>query len=398
MDHPLCPANRDMIDAVTRWLSTLALVASILLLGCSSADSGDGGVPGGTAGSGAGPGGAGPGGSGPGGAAPGGAGQGGTGEQCPAGVICVPSLPYTDANTTVGGDAALGGYSCAPDVNEAGPERVYRVDVPREGLLVASLAELGAGVDVDVHILQERDAGTCLARGNWNAAAFVPPGRLWIVVDSWVDGSGISQEGSYQLTLVLNEADGHVTQGLSPTVLGAGLSAFGRGWAKGDTEQLEYGIIDYTMPSIEHRFFVLDLRQGELLYAEFAAHGSGSQDPNDMTLTGSVSNVDGTHASSVGMVRTAETYSGSNGYSLRLDGLEPGFDDNDRPRAIVVHGADYATQSFIDDNGYLGRSWGCPATDPAAVAQVIDTLADGRLVLKYFDDPDWLASSAYVAP
>jgi len=63
-----------------------------------------------------------------------------------------------------------------------------------------------------------------------------------------------------------------------------------------------------------------------------------------------------------------------------------------------VHGADYATQQFVDDNGYLGRSWGCPATDPAVVDQVIDTLADGRLLLKYFDDPDWLSSSAYVAP
>ena len=398
MDHPHRPTNRDMIGDVIRSLSPLALVASMVLVACSGADSGDGGVPGGSAGGGAGPGGAGPGASGPGGAAPGGAGQGGTGAECPDGVICVPSLPYTNENTTVGGAAVLGGYGCAPDVNEGGPERVYRVDVPASGLLVASLAGLGTGVDVDVYILRERDAGTCLARGNWNAAALVDPGRFWIVVDSWVDGSGISQEGNYQLTLALNQADDHVSQGLSATVLGAGLSAFARGWTKGDTEQLEYGIIDYTMPSIDHRFFVLDLRQGDLLSAEFAAHGSGSQDPNDMTLTGSVSNLDGSHASSVGMVLTAETYTGSNGYSLRLDGLEPGFDDNDRARAIVVHGADYATQSFVDANGYLGRSWGCPATDPAVVGDVIDTLADGRLVLKYFDDPDWLSSSTYVGP
>jgi hypothetical protein len=117
-----------------------------------------------------------------------------------------------------------------------------------------------------------------------------------------------------------------------------------------------------------------------------------------MTLTGSMSNLDGSHASSVGLVRTAETYSGSNGYSLRLDGLEPGFNNNDRSRAIVVHGADYATQSFVDDNGYLGRSWGCPAIDPAVTADLIDTLANGRLLLKYFDDSDWLSSSAYVSP
>jgi hypothetical protein len=275
---------------------------------------------------------------------------------------------------------------------------VYRVDVAGEGLLVASLAGLDAGVDVDVHILQQRDAATCVDRGNWDAAALVVPGRVWIVVDSWVDGAGLSREGSYELTLVLNGADDHVSEGLSPVVLGAGLSAFARGWADGDTVELEYGIIDYTMPSVDPRFFVLDLRQADLLYAELAAHGEGSQDPDDLTMTGSMSNVDGSHASSVGMVRTAETYSGSNGYSLRLDGLEPGFNDADRPRAIVVHGADYATQDFVDANGYLGRSWGCPATDPAVVDQVIDTMADGRLLLKYFDDPDWLGSSAYVGP
>jgi hypothetical protein len=313
-------------------------------------------------------------------------------------VICVDSLPYTDPRSTADGAAVLDGYSCSPETNEGGPERVYRLDLPDDGLLVASLDGLGAGVDVDVHILAERDPATCIDRGHWDAAALLTAGRYWIVVDSWVDDSGVSQEGSYQLSLALTAADDYLSEGLHPTVLDAALRAFDRAWVDGDTIELEYGILDYGMPSIEPRMFVLDLRRSQMLYAEMATHGIGSQDPSDATLVASMSNVSGSHASSVGLVRTAETYSGSNGYSLRLDGLEPGFNDNDRSRAIVVHGADYATQSFVDLNGYLGRSWGCPAVDPAVNQQLVDTIKDGRLLLKYFDDSSWLSSSYYVGP
>ena len=97
-----------------------------------------------------------------------------------------------------------------------------------------------------------------------------------------------------------------------------------------------------------------------------------------------------------GLVRAAEIYYGSKGRSMRLDGLEPAYNDNDRMRAIVIHGADYATQSFVDTYGYLGRSWGCPAVDPAVNDDILDTLTDGALVMKYWDDPTWLAQSTYL--
>lgn len=383
---------------MTRLLNKIAWLTSIAVLGCSAADddgvvadptpAGGGGAGGTTTDGGSDPGGSG-----------GSGGVGGSGgDDCPADVICVDSFPFVDTNTTIGGNTVLDGYGCAPTTNEAGPERVYRVDLADSGLLVASLDDLGDGVDVDVHILEQLDPGACLDRGHWDAAALVPAGRFWVVVDSWVDTESLSHEGSYELTLALTTGNSHLSEGLAPTVLDAGLRAFALGWEFGDTIELEYGIIDYTMPSIEPRFFVLDLRQGDLIYAELVSHGEGSQDPNDITLTGNMSNLEGSHASSVGLVLTAETYNGSNGYSLRLDGLEVGFNHNDRDRAIVVHGADYATQSFVDDYGYLGRSWGCPAVDPVVTGQLIDTLAGGRLLLKYFDDQGWLSSSVYVGP
>ncbi len=371
----------------------IVLLASVVVLGCGAADAqgvprddsqADGGTGGAATSTATDPGGAG--------------GAGGAGDDCPADVICVESLPFVDANTTTGAGATLDGYGCAPDVNEAGPEKVYRVDLAKPGLLVASLDKLGADVDVDVHILEKLDAGACVDRGHWDAVAALDAGQYWVVVDSWVNDSGISQEGDYELTIALNTADAFLDMGLDSTVLDAGLGAFAHAWASGDTDTLEYGIIDYTMPSTQPRFFVLDLRESQMLYAELTSHGEGSQAPGDLKMTGSMSNLEGSHASSVGLVITAETYSGKNGLSLRLDGLEVGFNDNDRSRAIVVHGADYATQKFVDANGYLGRSWGCPAIDPAVHKQLINTMADGRLLLKYFDDPDWLTSSVYVSP
>ena len=102
--------------------------------------------------------------------------------------------------------------------------------------------------------------------------------------------------------------------------------------------------------------------------------------------------------SNLGLLKTAETYQGKHGYSLRLDGLEAGYNDNARARAIVVHGASYATQSFVDAHGRLGRSWGCPAVDSAISRRLIDTIKGGSLLFGYFPDTDWEDGSRYLNP
>ena len=77
---------------------------------------------------------------------------------------------------------------------------------------------------------------------------------------------------------------------------------------------------------------------------------------------------------------TDTTYYGSNGYSLRLDGLSSGLNDKARERYIVVHGAKYANPSFIEKNGYLGRSWGCPALPESLTRDIIDTIKGGSVI------------------
>lgn len=90
--------------------------------------------------------------------------------------------------------------------------------------------------------------------------------------------------------------------------------------------------------------------------------------------------------SSPGFYRTAETYYGKHGYSLKLDGLEEGVNDHARERLIVIHGADYVSTDFINKHGRIGRSWGCPALPLHLTKEVIDLIKEGSCLFIYTDD------------
>ena len=149
-------------------------------------------------------------------------------------------------------------------------------------------------------------------------------------------------------------------------------------------------VIDYSRSSLEPRLWVFDLASDKLLYQELVAHGQGSGGdvPNRF------SNDDGSHASSLGLFVTRDTYTGHNGYSLRMDGLEHGINDAAMQRAIVMHGAAYVDADAGKRMGRLGRSWGCPALRSAIAKPIIDVLKDGQFVFSYYPDQDWLARSA----
>lgn len=149
------------------------------------------------------------------------------------------------------------------------------------------------------------------------------------------------------------------------------------------------GVIDYSRPSTERRLWVFDLARQRLLFQEWVAHGRNT----GANLAAHFSNDDGSYMSSLGAFTTQETYTGHNGYSLRLQGLEPGFNDRARDRAIVMHGAPYVSEAIIRSQGRLGRSLGCPAVRPAIARQLIDTLRGGSFVFAYYPDKDWLRRS-----
>ena len=151
-------------------------------------------------------------------------------------------------------------------------------------------------------------------------------------------------------------------------------------------------VIDYSKPSTEKRMWVFDLRSHELLYHELVAHGQGS----GTKLATEFSNEPETHRSSLGLFTTEDTYLGKNGYSLRLKGLDVGFNDHAMERAIVMHGAPYVSEEFARARGRLGRSWGCPAVRESIARKLIDEVKGGGLVFAYYPDNTWLRTSKYL--
>ena len=148
-------------------------------------------------------------------------------------------------------------------------------------------------------------------------------------------------------------------------------------------------VINYSLPSTQQRLWVFDLDQSRLLYTEYVAHGRDSGE----NLAHAFSNRDGSAQSSLGLFTTAETYLGHNGYSLRMDGLEPGINDKARDRSIVMHGASYVDPLQALRQGRIGRSLGCPALRPGVARAVIDSLKQGQMLFAYYPDQRWLANS-----
>lgn len=151
-------------------------------------------------------------------------------------------------------------------------------------------------------------------------------------------------------------------------------------------------IIDFGKPSTAKRFFTIDLSEQKVKYHTYVAHGRNTGD----NLAKKFSNTPHSNQSSLGFYVTGETYVGSKGYSLRLDGMEKSFNDNIRNRAVVIHAATYATESWIKKYGRLGRSQGCPALPPQVSQEIIDTIKNRTAIFTYFPDKQYLNTSQYL--
>ncbi|MEP7098701.1 MAG: murein L,D-transpeptidase catalytic domain family protein [Dokdonella sp.] len=148
-------------------------------------------------------------------------------------------------------------------------------------------------------------------------------------------------------------------------------------------------IIDFTRPSTVARLWLFDLDHPSLVLSEPVAHGRESGG----NFARSFSNVEGSAKSSLGLFKTSEAYTGNDGYALRMDGLEPGVNDNARLRNIVIHGAWYVDPQQALKQGRLGRSLGCPSVRMDVIHPVVDNLKQGQMLFAYYPDPDWLARS-----
>lgn len=151
-------------------------------------------------------------------------------------------------------------------------------------------------------------------------------------------------------------------------------------------------IIDYSKPSTEKRFFVIDMDKKELLVYSHVSHGKNSGG----NIATSFSNKISSNKSSLGFFLTGNTYIGGNGYSLVLNGLEKGINDKAKDRYIVIHGADYANPKVAKSQGRLGRSLGCPALPRDISKKAIDMIKNGSVLFVYGNDTNYLERSNYV--
>ncbi len=213
------------------------------------------------------------------------------------------------------------------------------------------------------------------------------------VIGSLAAAPAAVRSATVSSNLVPSAWEGTAVGSINPRVFRMALASAGCAARRGDvTSPSTLTVIDYSRPSTAERLWVYDLESRRLLYEELVAHGQGSGG----NFARSFSNEPDTHQSSIGLFVTDAPYVGKNGYSLRLDGLEPGFNDQARARAIVMHGAPYVDAAVARSQGRLGRSWGCPAVREAVARDLIDRVKGGSLVFAYYPDADWLQSSQYL--
>jgi hypothetical protein len=137
--------------------------------------------------------------------------------------------------------------------------------------------------------------------------------------------------------------------------------------------------------------YVIDLKNKKLLFNTYVAHGrnTGSEYAKNF------SNEEGSYKSSLGFYITENPVIGSHtGFSLILDGVEKGINDHAGKRAIIIHGAEYVTESFIKKYGQLGRSMGCPALPPDLNKPIIESIKGGTCLFIYNSDDKYIQSSS----
>ncbi|HEX4956716.1 MAG TPA: murein L,D-transpeptidase catalytic domain family protein [Lacibacter sp.] len=150
-----------------------------------------------------------------------------------------------------------------------------------------------------------------------------------------------------------------------------------------------FTIADFSKSSSEKRLYVIDMQEQKILFHTLVAHGRNS----GLNYATQFSNKPQSNKSSLGFYITMDTYFGGNGYSLKLQGLEKGINDKALQRAIVMHGSDYVNNSFGASNGFIGRSFGCPAVPRKQAASIINTIKNGSVLFIYHPNRQYISTS-----
>lgn len=181
---------------------------------------------------------------------------------------------------------------------------------------------------------------------------------------------------------------------LKPQALDYALLARANGVKEGVIKRQDVlSIIDFSIPSTQKRMWTFDLEKRRLVFHELVAHGMNSGDNRTVKF----GLPEDSHMSMYGLYVTDVPYIGRNGYSMRLKGLDQGYNHTAYDRAVVFHGAWYVNEDLIRKQGRIGRSWGCPAVRKEISTPMIDAIKHGSPLFAYYPDSNWLKSSRYLA-
>lgn len=309
------------------------------------------------------------------------------------GVVCVDALPAVLEGRRVEG--RRDGYGCAAALDASGPEVVHRVVLEEEAFLSATVTG-----DVGLVALLAGPDPACVDAHPSAVGALLPPGEHHVVVDG-----AAAVDGAFTLRIAATTPATFVAAGVDEAMAADALTIYANAWAWGATRRTEYAVIDFTRHSAEPRQWVFDMATHELLWHLRVAHGRRSTDGVDLAHAVTFSNVPESNQSSLGLLRAAGTYVGTFGPSHRLEGLEPGFNDNVCARDIVMHPWSPMGDEYVDRCGWARPSLGCPAIDDTLSRPVRDRLArpdgaelaDGVLMLFWYPGTEWQASSRYLS-
>jgi hypothetical protein len=234
----------------------------------------------------------------------------------------------------------------------------------------------------------------CILFVSWISVSWLSPDRNNTVIQPVLSAETISDSsGSFSNkneTFRLYDELGLKEKGLSPKAFEYALKGYNKLLKKRIIKKSQYlTICDFSQSSNNKRLYIIDLGKNELLVNTYVAHGKNS----GAEYARKFSNKPSSLQSSLGFYITKNTYYGEHGLSLKVAGLEPGFNDKAYRRAIVVHGADYIEESWLRHSKYMGRSFGCPAIPKEESDFIINTIKNGTCLFIYHPSTNYLKGS-----
>ncbi len=148
-------------------------------------------------------------------------------------------------------------------------------------------------------------------------------------------------------------------------------------------------ICDFSQSSKQKRLYIIDMVKYKLVTNTYVAHGKNS----GTEYATQFSNNPESLQSSLGFYLTSGTYIGAHGLSLRVLGVDPGFNDKALERSIVIHGAAYVDRARANAGIAMGRSWGCPAVPQNESTNIITTIKNGTCLFIYYPMKSYLLQS-----